>query len=810
MKKAFLSDYLMMLDIQDNIAYAANGDIILCYQLVLPEIYSLGEIDYDALSDVWYKLIQGTSAPAIIVKQDIYVQKNYETGTFPENNHLQKATKEYFRGKPYLSHTCYLYFIYSGNSILKNSAIRNPFKKLPSKKTFEEAIRTKKKFIDEVHKSIDFLQNQKYLEVRPLQKEEIEFLTFYYFNGLYDDRITDAFKRQDSGYQIGNKQVGVYALTRKKQLPEILSNCIKDPKMSLKEQVFFQGFTDSFGLRLDCDHIVNQFFFIEDNNVLKKEIIDKQGQFFGARGFAEENNTVAKKLKEEIVHMEEKNTRLVGIHFNVTYFGNGERFAEVDKEISTVFKNLSTTPYYAKGNNLCYLFNTSYFGNISTMRQEDIFRVGIEEAVCLISQTTSYKDDGEGVLFNDRIYNIPLRKDIWDAGKKRINARNFMIVAPTGEGKSFLANHIFSQVFEQSYNLVIFDLGGSYEKLSLLFPKEEIGYIQYEEGRPLGINPFLLDKDGFSIVKQNELIDFIWRLWKRRNKDKDTDKQQIVSLRKLLVYYYESVDIEEVSFPSFYHFIGSQQDSILEEQGIEATFFDIGEFLHVCSEFVGNGAYSFLFEHPEESFDVIGKRLIIFELDAAVDDPLLLSVLLQMGVETVRKMIWQDKSIRGYVFFDEFAKLLKYDTVLSSVEYYSQAIRKQTGGLGLVLQTPNQLPKNSTAESIIDNNQVLYILKANNYDDIVDRFKLSEHDRQQLNSINNRFSGKEPYSEFLLKIGNESNVMRLHTAKEVRLAYMTEGEENNILMKLFEGTGNMQEAINKYMSHEKDNLDTIL
>jgi type IV secretory pathway VirB4 component len=713
-----------------------------------------------------------------------------------------------------MSHTCFLYFVRPGGSFLKHTSISNPFKKLPRPEALITSSETNGQFIGETRRSVDFLGSQRYFDIRPLEKDEIEYLTVSYFNGFYDDRFTDTFQTGTGGYQIGKKQVGCYAIRMKGQLPDLLTNCVKDEQMSARDHIFYKGLTDSFGLKFPCDHIVNQFFFKEDNHVLKKELMDKQQQFFGARGFSRGNALTAQKISEHLEELETENSPLVGTHFNICFMEEEKAFPDMEKTLSTIFKNLNMMPYCARGNSLAYLFNMSYFGHVPMISQRDIFRVKMEEAVCLITQTSNYKDDGKGVRFNDRTDNVPIYKDIWDAEKKRINARNFFIIAPTGEGKSFLANHIFSQLHDAGYKLVIFDLGGSYEKLSMLFQKEKVGYIKYEEGMPLGINPFLLEEkvaigavveNRLSIEKQNELIDFIWRLWKRRARDPENDKQQSVSIRKLLLAYYGSLP-QNPSFPDFYTFIASGQNSILERYGIDAGFFEIEEFLHVCSEFIGKGAYSFLFEGTEKSYHVKDKDLVIFELDAAKDDPLLLSILLQMGAETVRQLIWQDRSVRGVVFFDEFAKLLKHGTLLASVEYYAQAIRKQTGALGLVLQSPNQLPQNATASSIIDNTQVLYVLKANSYDDIVERFKLSSHDKQQMYSISNRFSGEERYSEFLLRIGNESNVMRLQVPEAVRLAYMTEGEENTRLMALYKKIGDMRSAIQKYMEDEKDTV----
>ncbi len=122
---------------------------------------------------------------------------------------------------------------------------------------------------------------------------------------------------------------------------------------------------------------------------------------------------------------------------------------------------------------------------------------------------------------------------------------------------------------------------------------------------------------------------------------------------------------------------------------------------------------AFCFPKTRKKFniDLEGKRLVIFELDEAKDDPLLISVLLSISADIDQRLIWKDKTKRGYIFYDEFAKQLKFPNVLTSVEYKFQAIRKQNAGIGIVIQTPTQLPENSTAASIIDNTQVFYVLR---------------------------------------------------------------------------------------------------
>ena len=233
---------------------------------------------------------------------------------------------------------------------------------------------------------------------------------------------------------------------------------------------------------------------------------------------------------------------------------------------------------------------------------------------------------------------------------------------------------------------------------------------------------------------------------------------------------------------------------------LNPKFFDIEDFLHITSEFIGKGIYSFLFEaKTDDSYKIEGKKFIVFELDEIKDNHVLLTIMLHMISEAVQKVVWKDRSTKGVIFFDEFAKMLKFPSVLSSAEYFYQAARKQEAAIGIVLQSPSQLPKNDASNAMIDNTQVMYIMQnEKGYKEIIERLSLKEHDENQLGSIKYNFTGKIKYSEFLLKIGSESNIMRLELAPKVLLAFQTEGKEYTEVMELYKETGDMEKAIEKY------------
>lgn len=63
-----------------------------------------------------------------------------------------------------------------------------------------------------------------------------------------------------------------------------------------------------------------------------------------------------------------------------------------------------------------------------------MFLSTLSVALCLFLTCSTLRSDAEGIQLQDRLYRIPIKKDIWDAGKRRADARNGMIMpVPAGE-----------------------------------------------------------------------------------------------------------------------------------------------------------------------------------------------------------------------------------------------------------------------------------------------------------------------------------------------------------------------------------------
>jgi len=800
MKKINLSAYHPILDIQNNVLFASNGNVVLGYRVSLPEIYSLSEKDFEDLHASWFQAFKSLPSGTVIQKQDIYRKSHYTAEALPNNTFLQQATYHYFKNREYLQHQSYLFFVLPLDKHLKASKYVNPFRKTEKgiHKKFDHQVR---EFIGSVKDAVSFINNSRKITISPLGQETILEFTHAYFNGFYQNVDTDI-RLDQKGIRIGDYHFDVLAINSEQCFGESLQSSKINEKFTSDDFTFHQGFIDGLGLDLDEDHIINHILYLDDKHKWRKVLEKKIEELSKSSNFGTQNKVVLKKIREIVSRInEDESSRIIRGHLNIIFWSQEvTQLGSIASKIKTEFKELDMLPYYPKGEERKHYFLNSYPCFASNFSNEDLYVTDLKHALCLYINNTNYRSDHTGIIFNDRQHNIPVLKDVWDEKKKRIKARNFAIFAPTGEGKSFLANNILRQYFESGVRLVIIDLGGSYSKFAKLYPNDNI-ILRYEQGKNLGINPFYISNDAdLTPERLEDLSVFLLELLAEGQK---VSKGKEVAMKKVLLQYYQEIR-DKHSLASLYHFVDENKDTLVQGLGIREAHFSTYDFLHILSEYVEGGLYSFLFNvGADQTYKIEDKRLIVFELDEVRDNKEILSVMLKLIKSSIERTIWQNRSEKGIILFDEFAKQLKFANVLESVEFYYQAIRKQNGAIGIILQSINQLPNNSTSASILENTQVIYSLRnEKGYGELQKRLNLSTHDLNQLRSIRNNLTGARKYTEMFIKIGKESNVFRLEVPPEVYAAYLTDGSENQTIMAIYKQTNDMEKAIEGFLKEK--------
>ena len=801
MTKINLQSHHPILDIQNHLVFANNGNIVLCYQVELPEIYSLSETDFEELHSIWFQALKSLPVSTVIHRQDLYQRKGFRGQGLPRETFLQRATYEHFVGREHLVHTAYLFFVLPLDKTLNAAKYVNPFRR--TEKGYHRKLDVQvAEFITAVNDAVSFINNSKGITVHPMSADTILDHTHSYFNGFNIDYDTDMTWNKGN-IEIGDHFFDVMAVNSELCFGESIQSSRPHDRLSADDFVFHQGFMDGLGLDFPENHMVNHILYLDDTQQWRRTLEKKIEALSKSANFGTQNKVVLRKVEHILDQINTDDTaRIVRGHLNVVFWHTElEHLKRMASQIKAKFKELDIRPYHPKGEERKHYFLNAYPAHASNFSNEDLFVTDLKHALCLYINQTNYQSDDTGVLFHDRQFNIPVVKDVWDAEKKRIKARNFAIFAPTGEGKSFLANHILRQFFESDVRLVIIDLGGSYAKFAQLYPDKHI-LLRYEHGKSLGINPFYIDDQGdLTPELLEDLAQFLLELLAESH----VTKSKEVALKKVLLFYYQKVGNGH-SLQSLYQFVDAHKNTLVQDIQVAESDFSVYAFLHILSEYVEGGLYSFLFHvDKDQTYKIEDKRLIVFELDEVRDNKEILSVMLKLIKSAIQRTIWRNRSERGMILFDEFAKQLKFPKVLESVEFYYQAIRKQNGAIGIILQSINQLPENATSASILENTQVIYSLKnEKGYEALKNRLSLSSHDLHQLKSIRNQLTGERKYTEIFIKMGKESNVFRLEVPPEVYAAYLTDGTESTEIMELYKDTRDMEQTIKAFIQLKKE------
>jgi len=242
MNKINLSAYQPIVDIQDNIVFANNGNVVLCYKGNLPEIYSLSEKDFEDMHGAWFQALKSLPVGTVVHKQDIYLKKSYTSKQLPNTTFLEKATHEHFKGRGHIEHSCYLFFILTKNKALNNPKYVNPFRKV-SKGIVQELDDNIKSFVNSVSDSVSFINNSRKMGFVSLKAEEIQQLTSAYFNGFNEGYDTDILMDKKS-VNIGENHFDALAINSELCFGESVQSSKTNEKFTSDDFVFHQGFID--------------------------------------------------------------------------------------------------------------------------------------------------------------------------------------------------------------------------------------------------------------------------------------------------------------------------------------------------------------------------------------------------------------------------------------------------------------------------------------------------------------------------------------------------------------------------------------
>lgn len=762
---------------------------------------------------------------SILHKQDIFITEKYEPDIRKDElSFLSRSFERHFNERPYLHHTCYLFLTKTTRERSRQQSNWNMLcrgflvpKEIRDKETVE-------RFMEAVEQFESIVNDSGLIRLERLTTEEITgtesepgIIERYLTLSADGTTMLQDMQLNPDEMRIGDKRLCLHTLSDLDDLPGRVRTDGRYERLSTDQSDCRLSYAAPVGVMLSCDHIYNQWIFIDDSgeNLSRFEKMAKNMQSLSR--YSRSNQINKEWLDEYLNEAHSNGLQSVRCHCNIIAWAeNGEELRRVKNDVGSALALMECTPHH-NTTDLPALYWAGIPGNEADFPAEETFYTFIPQALCFFTAETCYRNSLSpfGIRMVDRLTGKPVFLDISDLPMKKgiVTNRNKFILGPSGSGKSFFTNHLVRQYWEQGTHILLVDTGNSYKGLCDLINLKTGGddgiYFTYKEDDPISFNPFFTEDYQYDIEKRDSIKTLILTLWKRE--DEPPRRSEEVALSNVVSLYIEKIKKNreiKPNFNSFYDFVKKDYRKVLADKNVREKDFDVDGFLNVLEPYYKNGEYGYLLNSDKE-LDLLNKRFIVFELDVVKDNPILFPVVTIIIMETFINKMRRLQGIRKMILIEEAWKAIAKEGMASYIKYLFKTVRKFYGEAVVVTQEVDDIISSPVVKETIINNSDCKILLdqrkyQNKFDQIQNLLGLTDKERSQILSINLANAANRLYKEVWIGLGGtQSAVYATEVSAEEYLCYTTEETEKLELTRLTEKLGGNIELAIKQLAESK-------
>lgn len=620
---------------------------------------------------------------SIIHKQDWFVKEEYKPDIQKDDlSFLSRSFERHFNERPFLNHTCYLFLT---KTTKERSRQQSNFNTLCRGYLVPKEIRDKEaisRFLEAVGQFESIINDSGFIKLRRLTDDEITgtadkagLIEKHFALSQSDTTVLKDIQLNPEGMRIGDNKLCLHTLSDLDDLPGKVYTDARYERLSTDRSDCRLSYASPVGIMLPCNHIYNQFLFIDDSAETLRQF-EKTAKNMQSLSRYSRSNQINKEWID--LYLNEAHSfglTAIRTHCNViSWSDDREELRHIKNDVGSQLALMECKPRHNTVD-APTLFWSAIPGNEADFPAEETFYTFTEQALCFFSAETCYKSSLSpfGIKMVDRA-GRPIHLDISDLPMKRgiITNRNKFILGPSGSGKSFFTNHLVRQYYEQGTHVVMVDTGNSYKGLCELIHQKTGGedgvYFTYTEEHPISFNPFYTDDGVFDIEKKESIKTLILTLWKRD--DEPPTRAEEVALSNAVSLYIEKLKRKEVepSFNTFYEYVKTEYTDVLRQKQVREKDFDIAGFLNVLEPYYRGGEYDYLL-NSDKQLDLLQKRFIVFEIDAIKDHPILFPVVTIIIMEVFINKMRRLQGVRKMILIEEAWKAIAKQGMASYIKY---------------------------------------------------------------------------------------------------------------------------------------------
>ena len=809
LKAATIESKFPLLAVEHGCIVSKDADITVAYRVELPELFTVTSAEYEAIHAAWCKAVKVLPEYSIVHKQDWFIREQYRPQTGDaQMSFLSRSFERHFNERPYLNHSCFLFLTKTTKERMR---MQSNFSTLCRGNIIPKEVdrESTTKFLEAVDQFERILNDSGFISITRLSGDEITgtkeqpgLLEKYFTLSLSDTTSLQDVELGAETLRVGNKRVCLHTLSDTEDLPGHVGTDMRYERLSTDRSDCLLSFAAPVGLLLSCDHIYNQYLFLESSDA-NLQMFEKRARNMQSLSRYSRSNQINKEWIDRYLN-EAHSFGLLSIraHFNVmAWSDDAEELRRIRNDVGSQLALMECRPRHNTVD-AATLYWAGMPGNAGDFPAEESFYTFVEPALCFFTEETNYKSSPSpfGIKMCDRISGKPLHLDISDEPMKRgvITNRNKFVLGPSGSGKSFFMNHLVRQYWEQGTHVVLVDTGNSYQGLCELVRRKTRGedgiYFTYTEEHPISFNPFYTDDYVYDVEKKDSIKTLLLTLWKTEDdKVSKTESGELGSAVNAYIGRIRSDRTIVPCFDTFYEYMRDDYRRELEERDIKVSRddFNIDNMLITLRQYYRGGRYDFLL-NSKANIDLLNKRFVVFEVDSIKENkelfPVVTIIIMEAFINKMRRL----KGVRKQLIVEEAWKALSSANMAEYLKYMYKTVRKYFGEAIVVTQEVEDIISSPVVKEAIINNSDCKILLdqrkfMNRFDAIQSLLGLTDKEKSQILSINQSNDPARKYKEVWIGLGGmQSAVYATEVSRSEYLAYTTEETEKVEVQRLTE------------------------
>lgn len=273
LKATTLESKFPLLAVEGGCIISKDADITVVYRVELPELFTVTSAEYEAIHAAWCKALKVLPEYSVVHKQDWFIRERYRPATGEgDMSFLSRSYERHFNERPFLTHACFLYLT---KTTRERMHMRSDFSTLcrgniiPKEVNREAAT----KFLEAAEQFERILNDSGFLTLVRLTGDEITgtadcpgLLERYFSLSLSETTSLQDIELGAEVLRVGNKRVCLHTLSDTEDLPGRVGTDTRYERLSTDRSDCLLSFAAPVGLLLSCDHLYNQYVFLEDSD----------------------------------------------------------------------------------------------------------------------------------------------------------------------------------------------------------------------------------------------------------------------------------------------------------------------------------------------------------------------------------------------------------------------------------------------------------------------------------------------------------------------------------------------------------------